>query len=54
MDSDGKVKPDKDITYMINVTKKKLEIQKGPRNLEDAAVLIIEENRRRLREQVEI
>jgi hypothetical protein len=39
---------------MIMVTKKKMEIQKGPRTLEDAAVLMMEENRRRLKEQAEL
>jgi hypothetical protein len=37
---------------MIAVTKKKMELSKGPRKLEDAAVLMMEENRRRIREAV--
>jgi hypothetical protein len=48
-----KVKADKDISLMINVTKKKMEIQKGPRKLEDVAIILLDQNRKRLKEIAE-
>jgi hypothetical protein len=54
LENDGKVKPDKEISQMLNVAKKKMEIQKGPKTLDDAAMLMIAENRRRIKEEAEI
>jgi hypothetical protein len=38
---------------MINVTKKKMEIQRGPRTIDDAAVMMLEHNRRMRKERLE-
>lgn len=42
-----KKQSEEEITHMINVTKKRMEmLHKGPMSLEDAAVLMIEQKRK--------
>ena len=53
LNSSGQVKQDKEITQMISVAQKKIDLQKGVRSLDDAAIMILQENRRRLKEQAE-
>jgi hypothetical protein len=39
---------------MLSVAKKKMDIQKGPKTLDDAAMLMLAENRRRIKEEAEL
>lgn len=49
-----KKQSEEEITHMINVTKKRMEmLHRGPMSLEDAAVLMIEQ-KRKLAKQLEV